>query len=202
MQLLGLWGPWLQQMCRDMDCLCPRSYGPIRVFLWASWSWWSECLFNQSFSIALPIQTLRGLPCLGSFSVVWHIRHIEGPPWLESYSTDQRVRHLMGQPLYCSAADAGMWGEGGCGDGSTLHVTQQYRFASMAAWLSSTGISHQDLLPHIPSIHLSVINSSPHPGIAPQSLNSSSQPLCLPRDQSSCLRCVWLRQGLSDSHSI
>ena len=27
-QLLGLWGPWQHKVCRDMDCLCPRSYGP------------------------------------------------------------------------------------------------------------------------------------------------------------------------------
>ena len=52
----------------------------------------------------------------------------------------------------------------------------------MAAQLSSTGISHHSLLPHIPSIRLSAINSSPCPGIAPQSLNSSSQPLHLPGD--------------------
>ena len=76
----------------------------------------------------------------------------------------------MSQPLYCSAADAVVLGEGGYGDGSTpLHVTQQYHLASMAAWLSSTGISHHDLCPHIPSIHLSAVNSSPHPRIAPQS---------------------------------
>ena len=37
----------------------------------------------------------------------------------------------------------------------------------MAAWLSSTGISHHNLLPHIPSIHLSILDSSPHPKIAP-----------------------------------
>ena len=43
--------------------------------------------------------------------------------------------------------------------------------------LSSTGISHHSLLLHIPSIHLSAVNSSPCPRIAPQSLNSSSQPL-------------------------
>ena len=60
--------------------------------------------------------------------------------------------------------------------------------------LSSTGISHHSLLPHIPSIHLSTVNRSHHPGIAAQSLNSSSQPL-LP------LGYVLL-QGLSDSHSI
>ena len=57
-------------------------------------------------------------------------------------------------------------------------MTQQYHLASMAAWLSSsTGISHHSPLPHIPSIHLSAVNSSPCPGIAPQPLNSSSQPL-------------------------
>ena len=48
----------------------------------------------------------------------------------------------------------------------------------MAAWLSSAGISHLDLLPHIPSISLSTVSSSPHPGIAPQSLNSP--PSCCP----------------------
>ena len=46
-------------------------------------------------------------------------------------------------------------------------MTQQHRLASMAAWVSSTGISHHDLLPHIPSIHLSTDKSSPSPGIAP-----------------------------------
>ena len=38
----------------------------------------------------------------------------------------------------------------------------------MAARLSSTGISHHNLLPHIPSIHFSTVSSSP-----PRSLNSS-----------------------------
>ena len=79
-QLLGLWGPWQCQACRDMDCLRRRSYGPIRVFFRASCSRQSEGLFDQSFSVTPPVQTLRGLPCLGSFSVVWRIRHIEGHP--------------------------------------------------------------------------------------------------------------------------
>ena len=61
-------------------------------------------------------------------------------------------------------------------------MTQQYHLASMAAWLSSIGISHHNLLPHIPSICLSIVNSSPHTGIAPQFLNSNSQPLPLPGD--------------------
>ena len=72
----------------------------------------------------------------------------------------------------------------------------------MAAWLSSTGISHHNLLPHLPSICLSAVNSSPQTRITPQSLNSSSQPLPLPGDLRSCPAYVWLRQRLSDSHSI
>ena len=71
-----------------------------------------------------------------------------------------------------------------------------------AAWLSSRGISHHSLLPHLPSICLSAVNRSPHTRIAPQSLNSSSQPLPLPGDLRFCLAYVWLRQWLSDSHSI
>ena len=59
---------------------------------------------------------------------------------------------------------------------------------------SSTGIFHHDLLPHILSIHVSTVNSSPRPGIAPQSLNPSSQPLHLPGDQHSCPGYVWLRK--------
>ena len=49
---------------------------------------------------------------------------------------------------------------------------------------------------HIPLIHLSTVNSSPHPGITPQPLNSSSQTLHLPRDLHSCPGYIWLRQGL------
>ena len=60
-------------------------------------SWQSESLFGQSFSVAPPIQELKGLPFLGSFSVVWHVRHIEGPPWLGSYSVPH-IRHLKGHP--------------------------------------------------------------------------------------------------------
>ena len=48
------------------------------------YSWQSEGLwlvFLHS-SIALPIQALRGLPCLESVSVVLHVRSIEGPSWL------------------------------------------------------------------------------------------------------------------------
>ena len=59
--------------------------------------------------------------------------------------------------------------------------------------------THHRLLPHVPSVRLSTANSSPHVGIAPQSLRSSSQPLRLPGDLHPCPGCVWLQQGLSDS---
>ena len=61
-------GALAAQVCRDTDCLHCRSYGPIRIFLQASCSCRSEGLFGQSFSVAPPLQALRGLPCLGSFS--------------------------------------------------------------------------------------------------------------------------------------
>ena len=70
------------------------------------------------------------------------------------------------------------------------------------AWLSSTCISHHNLLPHIPLIRLSAVNNSPRLGIAPQSLNSSSQRLCLPGDLCPCLGYAWLWQRLSDSRSF
>ena len=104
----------------------------------------------------------------------------------------------MGQPFYCSAANAVMWGEAMVMAPPPTHDSAVL-FASMTAWLSSTGISHHSLLPHIPSICLSTVNSSPHPGIAPQSPKSSFQPLHLPGDLHPCLEYVWLWEGLSDS---
>ena len=112
-QLLGLWGHWWHQMCRDIDCLHHRSYGPISVFFQASGSWQSEGLFDQSFSIVPPVQALRGLPCLGFFSVVPCIRHIEGPPphpRLGSYPIDWHVRHLKGHPGWGPSLLFGMSG--------------------------------------------------------------------------------------------
>ena len=105
---------------------------------------------------------------------------------------------LTGQPLYCSVANASVWQAGGMGLGKRLwlwlhplHMTRQYRLASMAAWLSSTVISHHSLLPHIPLLRLSTIHSSSHPGIAPQSLNFSSQLLHLLGDLRPCPGYVW-----------
>ena len=116
---------------------------PLLQVLWPYQSFFEPLVAGDqktslaSLSGALPIQALKGLPCLGAFSVVWCVRHIEeaplagvllfrwvgqalkGAPWVGSYNVVQCVRHLMGQPLYCSAANAGVWWETGYGDGST-----------------------------------------------------------------------------------
>ena len=57
---------------------------------------------------------------------------------------------------------------------------------------------HRHFLPQPPPSHplFSAVNSSPRPGIAPRSLNSSSQLLRLPEDLQPCLGYVWLWQRL------
>ena len=120
-QLLGLWGPWWRRV-QGHRLPPPQELRPYQSLFPSLCSWWSEGLFGQSFSVAPPVQALRGLPCLGFFSVVPQVWHIEGAPlagvllcrlahqvlkgapWAGSYSVVQRVRHLMGQPPYCSAA--------------------------------------------------------------------------------------------------
>ena len=170
-------------------------------FHWASCRWRSEGLFGQSFSVALPIRAGRGLPCLWVLLCRSAHQALTGAPWVGSCSVAQWVRRLMGWPLYCSAAMLA------CGERlwwwlHPLRVTQQHCLASMAAWLSSTGISHDDLLPHVTSICLSAVSCSPCPGFASQSLDSSSQLLPLPGDPCACPAYACLRQRLSDSHSI
>ena len=116
----------------------PQELRPYQSLFEAPCSCGSEGLFGQSFSIALTVRGLRGLPCLESFSVVQSIRNIEAcplggvlpfrwmhqslkaAPWVGSCSVVQCIRHLKGQPLSCSAPDAGVWGERDYGDGSTL----------------------------------------------------------------------------------
>ena len=112
-QLLGLQGRWWCQMCRDTNCLSHKCYGPIRVFFWASCSWWSEGLLGLSFSIAPTLQALKRLPYLRSFSGVLSIRHIEGAPWLVCYSVDWHIKHLwgtLGEVLLCSLAHQSLKG--------------------------------------------------------------------------------------------
>ena len=148
------------------------------------------------------MQALSGFPCLGSSSV-HHVRHIEGPPWLGSCSVGTILcssvpQALDGPASLLSAANAGLWEERGDGDGPTA----THDSAVSPCFQGRPAFLHQHFSPQTPSIRLSRVNSSPRPGIAPPSLNSRSQPLHLPGNQRSCPGYVWLRQGLSDAHSV
>ena len=76
-----------------------------------------------------------------------------------SYSVVEYIRYLMGQPFLFSHQ---CWrvGREATVMAPPPRMTQQYRLASMAAWLSSMGISYHNLLPHIPSTRLSTVNST------------------------------------------
>ena len=69
-----------------------------------------------------------------------------------------------------------------------LPETQQHCLASVAARLSSAGISHHDLLPHTP--------------LCSQEQPSPWDCSTIPGDLRPCPGCVWLQRGLSDSHSV
>ena len=118
-QRLGLLGPWQCQVCRGMDCLYRRCYGPIRVFFRASGSWQSEGLFGQSFSIAPPVQALNMVPLPGVLLCCSGHQSLKGAPWVGSYSVVQCVRRLMDQLLYCSAA-------GGCGEREAMVMAPSF----------------------------------------------------------------------------
>ena len=123
------------------ECLPCRGYGPIRVF-----SSLLELAIRRRLSEALQVflcsSTLMHLegplpwdPSLlfgtsGTYRgppngvILCRSVHqaLKGAPWVGSYSEVQCLRHLMGKPLYCSAADTGMWGKRGYGDGSTPYT--------------------------------------------------------------------------------
>ena len=182
-QLPGFRGPWWCQVCRDTGCLCCRSYGPSFMPLVAG---------DQTASLASlscssrPVQALRGLPCLGSFSVVPHQAHRGGPPagallcsfvhqalkeapWLGSYPAVLCWR--VGREAMVMAPPA------------TRDSAVSPYFRGCPAFL------HRHFPPQSPpshpSIRLSTVNRSPRPGIAPQSLNSSSQALVPSRGSAS-----------------
>ena len=98
-QMLGLQGPSLAvPSVPRTQTASTAGVKALSVFFQASCSWQSEGLFGQFFSVAPPVQALRGLPCLGCFSVVWCIRYIEGPPRLGFYSVILHNSHLKDHP--------------------------------------------------------------------------------------------------------
>ena len=127
----------------------------------------------------------------------------KGAPWVGSYSVVQCLGCLMSQTFYCSAAHAGMRGERGCGDGATPYSDS----AVLPCFHGCLAFLHSHFSPLSPPslpLHLSLspVNSSSYPRVAPQSLNSRSQLLCLLGYLCPCPEYLWLQQGLSDSHSM
>ena len=191
--------PWIYMYSPSQSPLPPLH--PIPLGLpsapGASCRWQSEGLLGQYFFVALPVQTLRGLPCLESFSVVWPIRDIEHPlhphpdgvllwrsahqalkwaPWVGSNSVVQCIRRLMGQPLLlgCWCPPMGEREAVVIAPPPTCDSAVTPCFHGCLAFFHRDFPPHHNHLPHIPLIHLFAVNRSPHPGIAPQSLNSSS----------------------------
>ena len=154
---------------------------------------------------------------LESFSSLWQLA-FKGPPLLvllccvvQQAFKDLPVagvllyclkgHHLWG--LYWSVSCTGSWGE----REATVMAPSPAHDSAVLPWLYDClvflkGIPHCDLLPHIPSASLPAVNSRPHPGIAPQSLHSSSQPPCVLEDLHSCLGYIWMRQGSSVGFSL
>ena len=143
-------------------------------------------------------QAHRGAPLAGVLLCRLACQALKGAPWVGSYSVVQCIRHLMGQPLYCSAADAGVRGERGYGDGSppTRDSAVSPCFHGCPAFLRR---HFPPPSPPSPPLDLS-LHSQQQP--LPWDRSFSSQSLHLPGDLCACPRYVWLQQGLSDSHSI
>ena len=86
----------------------PQESCPIRVYFRASCSWQSEGLFGQLFSVALPVQALRGLPCLLSFCCSESQAH-RGAPLAGVLSVDEHVRHVKGHPGWVPICSSAHW---------------------------------------------------------------------------------------------
>ena len=146
-------------------------------------------------------QAHRGAPLAGVLLCRSAHRSLEGAPWVSSCSVVQCIKHLMAS---LSIVQLPMLACGGR-EAMVMAPPPTYDSAVSPCFHGCPAFLHRHFPPqsppHIPLSHLSAVNSSPHPGISPQPLNSSSQPLHLPGDQHPCLGYVWLKQGLSDSHS-
>ena len=138
-QLPGLQGPWWCQVCRDMDCLHHRSYGSIRVFSEPLVAGDQKASLASFSSYLLAFRHLEGSLTRGP-SLLFGVSGTQrGPPgWSPTVWSCTSVTYrgtlcgvllcrsvcqvFEGQPFCCSAADAGVFGERGHGDGSTPYT--------------------------------------------------------------------------------
>ena len=142
----------------------------------------------------LAYQAHRVVPLAGVLLCRLVHQALKGAPWVGSYSVVQCARSLMGQPLLQLPLLVG-----GEREAMVMALPPMHDSAVSPYFRGCLAFLHRHFPPQSPPSHLliclSTVNSSPCPGVAPQSLNSSSSPL-------HSLGCAWLWQGLSDSHPI
>ena len=93
-----LWGPWWHQLCRDTDCLCCRSYGPIRIIFWNS---------GQSLSVVLPILAFRELPCCRELAYCILSAALFTASSFRIWNSSTRILSLLGASVRHSAGGKG-----------------------------------------------------------------------------------------------
>ena len=71
---------------------------------------------------SLALQAHREALLAGVLLCILAHQALKGAPWMGACLVGRCVRPLMGHPLCGSAADAGVWGERGYGDGSTRYT--------------------------------------------------------------------------------
>ena len=158
--------------------------------------------------------TETGTPWLGSYSVDQPIRHLKGARWVGSNSVVRHISHLKEHPgwgsysiVLCQELEGPSslsfscqcWH---CGERETLVMAPSPRHESavLPCFHGCPAFLHRHFPPQSPPSHpLSPSLHSPQqpcPGIAPQSLSSSSQLLCLLGDLRPCPGYIWLQQVL------
>ena len=224
-RLLGSWGPWQCQLCRSAGG-CHRGYGATRALssLWQlcpseDWAWrWRSCLGHGNpggatcaGTLTASLQELWSYQSLflasGSwqseglfgwpFSVAPPIQALKGAPWLGSYSAAPCTRWLKGQFLYLFSCPLLV-----CGDRGYMMAPPTTHDSAVLSCLHGCLVFLHKHFP-LQSPVSCPLGLSPHslqqtsPWIPPQSLHSSSQPLCLLGDPHCSPEYVWLWQGLS-----
>ena len=194
---------WAWRSCSFLACRDPG--GPKHAGTWTvsvtrviglseSCSSLSEGLFGQSFYISPPVQALERLLCLGSYSVDLQIRclkgHLGGGGGLLLHSS---VRQEFDGPacllFSCQCLCVGR-------EAMVMAPLPEHDSAVLPCFYGCPAFLHRHFLPQSPpshplgpSLHS---KQQPFPVIAPQSLNPSSQLLCLPGDLCPCPGYVWL----------
>ena len=134
--------------------------------------------------------------------LAWRIPWTEEPGALQSMELQSRTRLSHFTSLHFSIVQLPMLA---CGwrEAMLMAPPPMHDSTVLLCFHGCPAFLHRHFRPQSPPSHpLNLSLCSPHPGIDPQSLNSSSQLLPLSGAPHPCPGYVWQQQGLSDSHSI